>query len=475
MMKAARGGNAERVGDWAMPDNKQELFRRLPSVEKLLQHPEVATLASRWNRSMVGDAVSAEIETLRSGISSGKISANEIAALVDDLPRNIAARVEVLTAPAFRRVINATGIVVHTNLGRSPVPDSALERIAELGGRYLNLEYDLESGERGKRDSALRRLLALLFPGFDGLAVNNNAAAVLLALNTLADGREVIISRGQIIEIGESFRISEILSKSGARLVEVGTTNRTRIEDYIKAINPQTALLLTAHPSNYRVVGFTAEVPFAELVALGRERGLPVIQDWGSGCLVPPLEFNVSGEESAAELLQRGPDAICFSGDKLLGGPQAGIIVGKPEIIRRMRSNHLYRALRLDKLILIALEETLRAYLSGNEKTLPTLEMLSRPIADLKARAEKICKKVGDRARVVDSQAMVGGGAAPQTAIPSVALEIDPGQIGADELKRRLRRFDPPIIARVADDKVLLDLRTVFPDEDDLLSQALQK
>jgi L-seryl-tRNA(Ser) seleniumtransferase len=457
-----------------MPDKKQEMFRRLPAVEKLLQHPDIAALAERWNRRVIAEAVSAELESLRAGIAQGRISEDGLGGLIDDLPRSIAGRIESLTAPAFRRVINATGIVVHTNLGRSPLQAAVLERIAELGGRYLNLEYDLEKGGRGKRDAAVRRLLGLLFPGFDGLAVNNNAAAVLLALNTLAEGREVIISRGQIIEIGESFRISEILAKSGAKLVEVGTTNRTRIGDYAKAIGPRTAVLLTAHLSNYRVVGFTADVPLAELVELGHERGLPVVQDWGSGCLVLPAEFNIGGEESAAGLLAQGPDAICFSGDKLLGGPQAGIVVGKPEIIERMRSNHLYRALRLDKLILIALEETLRAYLSGGEKSLPTLEMLSRSVEELKGRAGEICGKIGSGVRIVDSQAMVGGGAAPQSGVPSAALEIDPGAIGADEFKRRLRSFEPPVIARVADDKVLLDLRTIFPDEDELLAEAVE-
>ena len=325
-------------------------------------------------------------------------------------------------------------------------------------------------------DAGVRRLLGLLFPGYEALVVNNNAAAVLLALNTLAEGREMIISRGQIIEIGESFRINEIQAKSGAGLVEVGTTNRTRIEDYVKAIGPDTALLLTAHPSNYRVVGFTAEVTLEELCALGRERGLPVVEDWGSGCIVDPAEYGIAAEESAAAILRKGPDTICFSGDKLLGGPQAGIVVGKPEIIARMRANHLYRALRLDKLILIALEETIRLYLARREAEIPTLEMLARTIEDLRRRAEAIAAAVGDsRVGVVDSEARVGGGAAPQVAVPSVALEIDSGGGGAaEELKVRLRKNDPPIVARAREGKVCLDLRAVFPDEDESIITALR-
>ncbi len=456
--------------------DKAGLFRLLPSVEKLLQDEKITKLAERWNRPLVAEAVSAEIEALRGGIASGEIDEEGLRRKVEALSDTVCRVVESLTSPSFRSVINATGIVVHTNLGRSPLCPAALERISELGGRYLNLEYDLESGERGKRDAGVRRLLGLMFPGFDALAVNNNAAAVLLAMNTLAEGREVIISRGQIIEIGESFRINEIQAKSGAGLVEVGTTNRTRIKDYIKAIGPKTALFLTAHPSNYRVVGFTAEVPMAKLVELGRERGLPVVEDWGSGCIVDPAEYNIGGEESAAELLARGPDAICFSGDKLLGGPQAGIIIGKPEIIKRMRSNHLYRALRLDKLILIALEETIRAYLAGDENLLPTLEKLGCGVEELKKRGEAIASAIGsERVRVVDSEAKVGGGAAPQAGVASVALEIDPGELGADEFKRRLRQYDPPVIGRVVSDRVILDVRTIFPDEDKIVVGAVRK
>ncbi len=306
--------------------------------------------------------------------------------------------------------------------------------------------------------------------------VNNNAAAVLLVLNTLADGREVAISRGQIIEIGESFRISEIQGKSGARLVEVGTTNRTYLKDFEEAIGPGTALLMTAHPSNYRVVGFTTQVPLAELAELAARHSLPVVEDWGSGCLAPPGDYGIADEESAAEILAKGPDAICFSGDKLLGGPQAGIIVGRPEVVERMRSNHLYRALRVDKMTLLALEETLRLYLSGRERTLPILELLGRPVSELRERAEALAKEIGSpEVAVVESTARVGGGAAPQVEIPSVALAVEPKAAGVESLKKRLRSNEPPVIARISEEKLLLDLRTVFADEDAVIAEALRR
>lgn len=454
---------------------QQELFRLLPSVEKVLERQAVAELCERLDRALVSNAVSSEINNLRGAISSGSMDKEQLGKRLETLDDAVAARVNEQTSSSFRRVINATGIVVHTNLGRSPLPASALDRIAGLGGGYINLEYDLEKGERGKRDEGVRCLLRALFPGYDGLVVNNNAAAVLLALNTLAEGREVIISRGQIIEIGESFRINEIQAKSGARLVEVGTTNRTRLKDYSKAIGPDSALLMSVHPSNYRVVGFTAEVSLRELVDLGGKKSLPVIQDWGSGCVAQPGEYGIKDEESAVEILAQGPDAICFSGDKLLGGPQAGIIVGKPEVIAKMRDNHLYRALRVCKMTLLALEEVLLLYLRGEENRLPTLEMLGRPVEELRQRAEKIAKEVGDNSvSVVDSYARVGGGAAPEIEVQSVALEVSPKNLSVDDLKLKLRQNAPPIIARVHKESILMDLRTVFPDEDELITEALK-
>lgn len=451
-----------------------QLFRSLPSVDALLREPVLVDLLARWRRQMVVDAAQAELDLLRVGIRDGDLTAVNLPAAIASLPERIEARVRELTTPSFRRVINATGIVVHTNLGRSPLPTTSLRRIAELAGRYTNLEFDLESGNRGNRDSGIRRFIRLLFPGWDGLVVNNNAAAILLALNTLADGREAVISRGRIIEIGDGFRINQIQEKSGAKLVEVGTTNRTHAADFAEAIGERTALLLSVHPSNYRVVGFTADVSLRELVALGAERSLPVLEDWGSGCITDPAAYGISGEESASQVLAAGPDLVCFSGDKLLGGPQAGIVVGRRELIERLRRNHLYRALRVGKLTLLALEEVLRAYLQGREVEIPVLEMLRRDLDSLRARAAAIAEAVGSpRLHVVESEARVGGGAAPEVVIPSTALAIDPPAGAADTLKDRLRANDPPIIARVQDDAVLLDLRTVFLDEDAVLISTL--
>lgn len=439
-----------------------------------MQAPALASVLERWRRDLVVEAATAELTSLREGIRDGSFTADSLAAAVAALPERIAVLVEALTAPSFRRVINATGIVVHTNLGRSPLPAASVARIAALAGRYCNLEFDLASGSRGSRDTGIRRFIRLLFPGWDGLVVNNNAAAILLALNTLADGRDAIISRGRIIEIGDGFRINQIQAKSGARLVEVGTTNRTHLSDFADAINERTALLLSVHPSNYRVVGFTADVSLRELVALGRNRSLPVLEDWGSGCIADPASFGIAGEESATQLLAAEPDAICFSGDKLLGGPQAGIIIGRRELVERMRRNHLYRALRVGKLTLLALEEAFRAYLQGRERDIPVLEMLGRDLESLRARAEAIVARIAStQLQVVESDGRVGGGAAPEVVIPSIAIAVDP-PAGADALRDALRAGDPPVIARVLNDRVLLDLRTVFPDEDDILVAALK-
>ena len=455
---------------------KKDLFRLLPSVEKVLEAEPVAELCRRWDRSFVSAAVSTEVSLLRDAVAAGGIGKTALEKRVESLPGAVVDRIRIQTTSAFRRVINATGIVVHTNLGRSPLPESALRRIAELGSRYINLEYDLATGKRGKRDAGVRGLLRLLFPGYDGLVVNNNAAAVLLALNTLAEGREVVISRGQIIEIGESFRINEIQGKSGAAMVEVGTTNRTRLEDYAGAIGPDTALLLSVHPSNYRVVGFATQVSLGELVELGEKKGLPVVQDWGSGCLVDPAEYGIADEESATRILANGPDAICFSGDKLLGGPQSGIVVGKSDLIDRLRGNHLYRALRVCRLTLTALEDVLLLYLRGEERRIPILEMLSRSLGELKERAERISDAVGkDSVSVVESSARVGGGAAPEVEVPSIALRIVHRALSVDSLKSKLRENDPPIITRVSRDAVYLDLRSVFPDEDEGIINALRK
>lgn len=459
-----------------MSENRQELFRLLPSVDALLQTPEIAELLNSWRREIIVTAINEKIAEIREGIARGAHSKKSLKEEIRQLSKRIVERIDQLTTVSFQRVINATGVVVHTNLGRSPLSQSAINKMVELAGGYLNLEFELETGRRGQRDIGVRRLLKLLFPGCEAIVVNNNAAAVLLALNTLADNREAIISRGRIIEIGDGFRINQIQEKSGAVLKEVGTTNRTHTSDFEEAITDNTALLLSVHPSNYRVVGFTTEVTLEDLVGLAEKKALPVLEDWGSGCLADPGEYGISGEESASQVLAHGPDAICFSGDKLLGGPQAGIIVGKPETVLKMRKNHLYRALRVDKLTLITLEETLRAYLHGKEDDIPILKLLGTSVDELQNRAAKIVDKLGkDYILVVKSSGRVGGGAAPEVEIPGIALEIKSGAISPDELKDKLRANDPPIIARVLDDSVLLNLRSVFPDEDEIIVSALNR
>lgn len=457
-------------------DIQTNLYRKLPSVDKLLELPDIKELAGKWRRELIVAAINEELYELRLAIKENRLNQGSLEDALSALPDLVANRVDSLNSPSFKRVVNATGVVVHTNLGRSPLPQNSLNMIHSLAGRYLNLEFDLKTGKRGNRDSGIRRLLKLLFPGYDAVVVNNNAAAVLLILNTLAAEKEVIISKGRIIEIGDSFRINQIQEKSGATLREVGTTNRTHLQDFQEAISEKTALLMSVHPSNYRVIGFTAEVSLAELVELGNSQSLPVIEDWGSGCIAEPKKYGIKNEESAHEVLSAKPDAICFSGDKLLGGPQAGIIIGKPDVITRIRRNHLYRALRVDKLTLIGLEEVIRAYLKGDEQNQPILEMLGRSLEDLEERAKAIVSEIGnDRLEIVKVSGRVGGGAAPEVEISSLALKIPADVFNPHELKESLRRREIPIIVRVKDEGVYLDLRTVFPDEDSLITQALMQ
>lgn len=460
---------------------RAETLRRLPAVDRILALPEVAAWAQAggYGRRFVTRAINALLEEIRAGVLAGELDAAALDALLDDLGTGVAEAARRLAAPHLRHVINATGVIVHTNLGRSPWPAAAAARTAELSQRYLNLEFDLDTGGRGRRSEALERLVGQLLPGAAVAVVNNCAAAVLLVLNTLAEGKEVIVSRGQLVEIGGSFRIPEVMQKSQSLLREVGSTNRTRLDDFEAAIGPDTGVLLSVHPSNYRVVGFTEETPLRELAELGRQHGVPVVDDFGSGCLIDLRELGIHDEPTVAERLETGVDLITFSGDKLLGGPQAGFIVGKPDYVARVRKNPLYRALRLDKATTLALESTLRAYVTGNPDDIPTVRMLRTPIADLEQRALSLAERlatagVAASVEVVEVGSRVGGGAAPGRDLPSFALAIewDPG---ADDLMSRLRATDPPVIARIVDDRVVLDVRTILPDEDEALVAAVAK
>ena len=415
----------------------------LPSVDELVRGTAdpLAVAAAR-------DVLERAREEIRAGAEPG------------DLRVRLEQALATARRPALRRVLNATGVLVHTNLGRAPLAAAALERIADTSG-YSNLEYDLSSGSRGSRQDHLAPLLRRLTGAQDAIVVNNNAAAMLLALAALAEGREVVVSRGELIEIGDGFRIPDVLARSGARLVEVGTTNRTRAADYEHAVGPDTALLLRVHQSNFRVVGFTEQPRLDELAAVARRHELPLLDDLGSGALV-----DVDGEPTPAAALAAGADLVCFSGDKLLGGPQAGIVAGRADLIERLRRHPLHRALRSDKLTLAALEGTLLLYLDSPDE-IPVLRMLREPVDAVRDRAERLAR-AADGA-VEETVARVGGGALPLAELPSFACSV------AEELAAPLRAHDPPVIAVVRDGRTLLDCRTLTDAEADEVAQAVAR
>jgi L-seryl-tRNA(Ser) seleniumtransferase len=377
-------------------------------------------------------------------------------------------------------VINATGVILHTNLGRAPIASQLLAHVAESASQYTNLEFDLESGERGKRDVHVDRLFRKLFAEIrdvSTIVVNNNAAAVLLVLNSLADGGEVIVSRGELVEIGGSFRIPDVMAKSGAILREVGTTNRTRVADYENAINDRTRLLLRVHRSNFEITGFTEQPSVSELVDLARRKSVPLMEDLGSGSLLDLRTFGIDGEPSVLDSLRAGVDVVTYSGDKLLGGPQAGLLTGRSDLIARMRSNSLFRALRVDKLIYSALEATLLAYVKQDRDSVLTLKMIGLTKGEIAARAESLAAKLDQisqklKLEIIDGESVIGGGAAPSSVLPTRLIALSHADLSANELSSRLRASNSPIIARVEDGRVLLDLRTVFPEQDIKVADA---
>ena len=472
-------------------DSNADLYRKLPSVDELLRRPELAAFASREGQGAVTDAARAVLATLRQEIAARHLDANAVDLALSGLEDAVARQVRQALQYSLRTVINATGVILHTNLGRAPLPASALEFIREISGSYSNLEFDLETGERGKRDVHVDRLFRKLLdeqvgagaparvpePGISTIVVNNNAAAVLLALNTLADGGEVIVSRGELIEIGGSFRIPDVMSKSNAVLREVGTTNRTRIGDYAKAINEKTRLLLRVHRSNFQITGFTEQPQIEELVDLARKRNLPLVEDLGSGALFDLRSIGVNGEPSVLDSLRRGVDVVTYSGDKLLGGPQAGMLSGRADLIARMRSNSLFRALRVDKLTYAVLEATLLAYVKGEHDAIPALRMMRLSKDEIGQRVATVAERIkasGLSLEVLDGESVIGGGAAPSAVLPTRLLAITCEGSSADELSSSLRFADPPIIARVEEGRVLLDLRTVFPEQDEAIVKTLK-
>jgi L-seryl-tRNA(Ser) seleniumtransferase len=424
-------------------------LRDLPSVDELLRDERLTSEP----RELAVAAARVVLEHARDEIRAGGDPGPLVDATVAELARR--------RSPSLRRVINATGVLVHTNLGRAPLAEAAIARVVDVAGGYSNLEYDLARGERGSRQDHLAELLARLTGAEAALVVNNNAAAVLLALAALAEGREVVVSRGELIEIGDGFRIPDVLARSGARLVEVGTTNRTRASDYARAVGPDTAVLLRVHQSNFRVVGFSEQPRLSELAAVARQHEIPLVDDLGSGALAP-----IGDEPTPAESLRAGADLVCFSGDKLLGGPQAGVVVGRVDLVERLRRHPLQRALRADKLTLAALEGTLSLALApATRDEVPILRMLHEPIERVRERADRLAGLVGGD--VEETVARVGGGALPLAEIPSAACAVEEG------LAEVLRLGEPPVIAVVRDGRTLLDCRTLTDAEVDEVAAAV--
>ena len=447
-------------------------YRNLPSVDSVLATPEVADMAATFSREWVVDLVRRELDEARARVRQGDDAAGleEVAALV-------CRRVDEAVRAEPRRVINATGVVIHTNLGRAPLSRAAMRAVEEAALGYSNLEFDLESGRRGSRQAQLESLLRQLTGAEAALAVNNNASAVLLGLTALASGREVIVSRAEAVEIGGGFRVPDVLRQSGCILVDVGTTNRTYLRDYEDATGDNTAAYLKVHASNFRVEGFTAEVESRDLAQLGDRLSVSVLHDVGSGSLLPTSKYGMAHEPMPQESIQAGMGLVFFSGDKLLGGPQAGIIVGRRELVTRLARHPLARAVRIDKLSLASLTATLTHYLKGEaEREVPVWRMISATTDSLKERAERWKSSLSGPYEVVETRSAVGGGSLPGETLPSWALVLDASGIpgGADWVMRCLRSGRPPVIGRVEDESVYFDPRTVAPEEDSELLAALQ-
>lgn len=468
-------------GKSVLSNDQAALLRSMPSVDELLLRPRIVTLCNEMRREFVVELIRETLGDLRRGVVNGNVRRmGELEA--DAVEYQVIAAAQRELEASLRPVINASGVILHTNLGRAPLAAEVAEEIRRSATQYSNLEYDLAAGARGKRDVHTSRLIERLTGAEAAIVVNNCAAAVLLALAAVARGGEVIVSRGELIEIGDGFRIPEIMEQSGAVLREVGTTNRTRIADYENAINEKTRLLLRVHPSNFRVTGFTEKPEVAELVALGERKGLPVVEDLGSGCLVDLSECGIV-EPSARQSIEAGFSLVLFSGDKLLGGPQAGILAGKKELVSKVRRHPLFRALRVDKLTIAALEVTLRGYLRADLAVIPAQRMIRESIDSIDERTRKLggtlaaeMKSLQAGMDIVDGQSLVGGGSTPEQSLPTKLLRIASGKYTTLQLEERLRRpanGGIPVIARIEEDRLIIDLRTVFVEQEDELRQSL--
>ena len=450
----------------------KELLRKIPKVDELLKQPALADMIAQYGIHPVTEAVRAKLDTLRQAILSHQA---DTMPETEELCQQISCRVQRDALPSFRKVINGTGIILHTNLGRSCLSETAAQAVYEASKSYSNLEYDLTTGKRGSRYSHVEDILCRLTGAESALVVNNNAAAVLLVLSALTQGGQVPVSRGELVEIGGSFRIPEIMEACGAQLKEVGATNKTHLRDYERAINENTKALMKVHTSNYRIVGFSETPSLAELVELGHAHNLPVIEDLGSGCLVNLNQFGIHDEPSVQDSIRAGVDVVSFSGDKLLGGPQAGIILGKKQYLDILKKHPLNRAMRVDKMTLAALEATLRSYETGNADEIPVIGMLSVSQEDLKAKAEQLAALVaeaGMEIEIVPTEGRVGGGSVPNHSLPSYAVAFT-GEVNA--LEKKLRTGLQPIIGRIHEGKYLLDMRTLFTEDFPTIVKALKE
>lgn len=451
--------------------DKQAALRQLPGVDRLLATNEAAALAADYGHTLLVAALRAVLAERRAAILAGQA----VPPAGDDLMAAAAAWLAGYLVPTLQGVINATGVIVHTNLGRAPLSAAAQAAIQQAAAGYSSLEYDLPAGARGSRSVHAAQLLCRLTGAEAALAVNNNAAAVLLMLTALCRGQEVIISRGQLVEIGGGFRVPDVMAQSGARLVEVGTTNRTHLRDYAQAINERTGAILVAHHSNFRIVGFTSEPSLAELAELAHQHGLPLLYDQGSGALLDTAAYGLAGEPTVPAGIAAGADVVAFSGDKLLGGPQAGLLCGREALLARIRQHPLARAVRADKLCLAGLSATLAHYLRAEAPaTVPVWQMIARPGADIGATAQDWAEQLqgaGIPAGVQPGESAVGGGSLPGSTLPTTLLAIE--SVAVDALATRLRVGEPPVVARVAGDRLLVDPRTVLPGQEQLLLDAL--
>jgi L-seryl-tRNA(Ser) seleniumtransferase len=464
---------------------RQQYLSNIPNVDRILDRQEMVQLGNRFPRKIILEAVRRGLDRLRQRVMTARNPADldESMFSFESLLPHFIEEIENQVTPKLKRVINATGVVIHTNLGRSLLHEDAIEHINQVSSHYSNLEFDLKEGKRGSRYSHVEELLCRLSGAEGALVVNNNAAAVMLVLNTVADGKEVVVSRGQLVEIGGAFRVPDVMQRSGAILKEVGTTNRTHLNDYEGAIGEQTALVLKVHTSNFRIVGFTSDVALKELSELAHSHGLPLMEDLGSGCLIDLSKYGLDWEPTVQEAIKDGADIVTFSGDKLMGGPQAGIILGRSRYIERVKVNPLNRAVRIDKLTLAGLESTLRIYLDEAKavREIPTLRMLTYSHDELRGRAQRLSRKIqkriptGVRIAVKNDVSQVGGGAYPVQTLPTYVVTLKPNVGSVHQLEERLRQGTPPIIARVSKEEVLLDVRTIGRGEENLIAEGIER